>query len=229
VTERPRAPILCLVTDRHRAYPQADSPDALACLVSIARAAADADIDLIQIRERDLEAAVLAALVSSVLDAVRGSRTRVVVNERLDVAVACGAAGVHLRADSIPVATARALAPDLFIGRSVHSPQEAEASAAAGADYLIAGTVFDTVSKSGSSRLLGVDGLAAIVRASHVPVLAIGGVTANRAAEIFMAGAAGIAAIGYFLDDASSPCRSGSIVSRASALRDGFDSVRTAP
>lgn len=185
--------MLCLVTDRRRA-------DAIAQ----ARRAVEAGIDIIQVRERDLEARPLASLVSAVVALARGSATRVVVNDRLDVAIACGADGVHLRGDSIAIADARRLAPRPFlVGRSVHAP--AEASASDGADYLIAGAVFPTRSKPGATAWLGVEGLRAIVGASRAPVLAIGGVTAERFAEVAAAGAAGVAGIALFtvgpLDD----------------------------
>ena len=224
-----RRPILCLVTDRRRALPRGDEAAARACLLSVAKAAADAEIDLIHVRERDLDGGALAALVSAVVEAVRGSATRVLVNDRLDVAVACGAAGVHLRSDSMPVASARALAPGLLVGRSVHSSDEAVSGPAVGADYLIAGTVFATASKPRLSGHLGRSGLSAIVRATRAPVLAIGGVTAERVAEVLAAGAAGIAAIGYFLDDSAASCGAASIASRAAALRRAFDSARAAP
>ena len=191
----------CLVTDRRRLCPDARSlADARRALVEQARRAAAGGIDLLQVRERDLEAADLAALVDDVLAVTRGSATRVVVNDRIDVALACGADGVHLRADSVPVAEARRLlAPPWLVGRSVHSVQEA--IAAAGADYLIAGTVFPSASKrAGPAELLGIEGLRAIVNASAVPVLAIGGITPDRIDSVLAAGAAGIAAIGLFID-----------------------------
>jgi thiamine-phosphate pyrophosphorylase len=190
----------CLVTDRRRLCPDAESfAAARACLVEQARRAAAAGVDLIQVRERDLDSAALAALVAEVVAVTRGSPTRVVVNDRIDVALAAGAAGVHLRGDSVPVAVARKLLPaPRLVGRSVH--RAAEASAAAGADYLIAGTVFSSPSKPGAVELIGIDGLRAIVRATTVPVLAIGGITPDRIAAVLDAGAAGIAAIGLFID-----------------------------
>jgi thiamine-phosphate pyrophosphorylase len=179
--------IVCLLTDRSRIDP-----------VEQATLAAKAGIDLIQVRERDLDAKPLASLVARVLAAVRGTATRVVVNDRLDVAIACGADGVHLRADSIPPASARSLAPRGFlIGRSVHERGEA-IEAAAHSDYLIAGTVFTTPSKPGGSVLLGVDGLQRIASAVDVPVLAIGGVAVESLDPIALAGAAGVAGIGLF-------------------------------
>jgi thiamine-phosphate diphosphorylase len=190
----------CLVTDRRRLCPHADSLAAAgACLVEQARRAAAAGVDLIQIRERDLESAVLAAITVDLVGVTRGSPTRVVVNDRVDVALAAGADGVHLRGDSVPVAAARRLlAAPLLIGRSVHSV--ADVSRASGADYLIAGTVFSSPSKPGAVELLGIDGLRAIVRAATVPVLAIGGITPDRVADVLDAGAAGFAAIGLFID-----------------------------
>ena len=190
----------CLVTDRRRLCPEADSlPAALACVVEQARRAAAAGVDLIQIRERDLEAAALAALVAEVVAVTRGSVTRVVVNDRIDVALAAGADGVHLRGDSVPVEAARRLlAAPRLVGRSVHGIEEARS--ASGADYLIAGTVFSSASKPGAAELLGLDGLRAIVRATPIPVLAIGGITADRIADVLATGAAGIAAIGLFID-----------------------------
>jgi len=223
---------ICLVTDRRRLVP-ADAPeaDARRCLLAQARYAVEAGIDLIQVRERDLEAAPLAALVADVLALTRRTPTRVVVNDRLDVALAAGADGVHLRADSIPPAAARRLAPSGFlIGRSVHTVEEA--AAADGADYLIAGTLFETASKPRGHAALGVDGLRAIVRRVATPVLAIGGVTAERVDAIAAAGAAGIAAIGLFAGrDAAAAERCRAIAMRAivADARNRFDRVNSAP
>jgi thiamine-phosphate pyrophosphorylase len=181
--------MLCLITDRRRRSPIAQASEAAA-----------AGIDLIQVRERDLEAAELSALVKGVIAATRGSETRVVVNDRVDVAIACGAAGVHLRGDSMPAARVRTMAAAGFlIGCSVRSPEEA-LRAAPDVDYLIAGTVFPTASKPGMQTWLGLPGVAAIASAVQVPVLAVGGVSTARAGEIAAAGAAGVAAIGLFAD-----------------------------
>jgi thiamine-phosphate pyrophosphorylase len=195
--------MLCLVTDRRRIAP-ADAPFDVArrCLVAQARHAAEAGVDLIQVRERDLEAGDLAALVAELVAVTRGTATRVVVNDRLDVALACAADGVHLRADSIPVEAARRLAPTGFlVGRSVHGA--GEAAAAAGANYVIAGTVFPSESKRSGPPLLGLDGLRAVVSAMPVPVLAIGGITSARFDDVAAAGPAGVAAIGLFMAPAA--------------------------
>jgi thiamine-phosphate pyrophosphorylase len=197
--------IRCLVTDRRRLCgehaPIVVARRALVALVE--RACADG-VDFVQVRERDLEARDLAALVADVVAAARGSRTRVLVNDRVDVALACGADGVHLRADSMPVPAVRRLAPPPFlVGRSIHSADEARL--AVGADYVIAGTVFPTASKPDAHPVLGVAGLAAIVRETAVPVLAIGGITADRVPDVLAAGAAGYAAIGLFIDTVRTP------------------------
>jgi thiamine-phosphate pyrophosphorylase len=217
--------MICLVTDRKRL--------AGGDLAAQVRDALDLGIDLIHVRERDLEAGALAALVAELLLITKGTSTRLVVNDRIDVALACGADGVQLRGDSIPVAAARRIAPPGFlIGRSVHSVREAIAAAAA-ADYLVAGTVFSSASKAAGTPLLGVEGLRAIVRAVDRPVLAIGGVTDARLGEVADAGAAGFAAIGLFLPSHSDAEVGGGrmaelrqIVKRA---RSRFDRLKTTP
>jgi thiamine-phosphate pyrophosphorylase len=215
--------MLCLVTDRRR-LAGADAPfeRARACLAAQARHAAAAGVDFVQVRERDLPAAELASIVRDIVAAARGTKTRVVVNDRLDIALACDADGVQLRGDSMPVDAARRLAPPGFvIGRSVHSVDEAKA--AANADFLIAGTVFRTVSKDESAPLLGVEGLHAIARVMPIPVLAIGGVTEACVDRIAHAGAAGVAAIGLFLSANSAWAGD---LGRAVALHDVVARVR---
>jgi thiamine-phosphate pyrophosphorylase len=204
--------IRCLVTDRRRlAGPTSSFELQRDALREQFLRAIDDRVDLIQIREPDLPAADLAAIVAAAVRASRASSTRVLVNDRLDVALACGADGVHLRGDSLAAGCARRITPPGFvISRAVHTPEEA--AAAGEVDYLIAGTVFSTVSKPGASEPLGVDGLEAIVRAARAPVLAIGGVTVARFDEILRTGAAGVAGIGLFL---------------STALQ--FDSPRTSP
>lgn len=218
---RLEAPVLCLVTDRRRLVGRDDTfAAARSRLAELALQAVDAGVDIIQVRERDLDAAALVELVTVINDIARGSSTRVVVNDRLDVALACVAGGVHLRSDSIPPAAARAIAPQEFlIGRSVHTVEEAVGSWS-GADYLVAGTVFPSASKPTGGRLLGCDGLTMIGRAVPVPVLAIGGMTIERARQAAAAGAAGIAAIGLFLGARS-------MRSVVTAVRTQFDRIRS--
>lgn len=218
---------LCLVTDRRRlAGANAASDCARRCLVAQMRHAVEAGIDLVQVRERDLEALELSAIVREMIDVARGSRTRVIVNDRLDVALACGADGVQLRGDSLPVHAARRLAPQHFlIGRSVHSVSEAVS--ADEADFLIAGTVFATPSKDDGSPLLGVEGLRAIVQSVRIPVLGIGGVNDASVVHVARAGAAGCAAIGLFMRPVESggegACRAMPLAATAQRMRQLFD------
>lgn len=194
-------PVLCLVTDGSLTS-QAAANAVDAAVARIGRAAR-AGIDLVHVRERRLPDGMLVAFVRRVVSEVAGMRSRVVVNDRVDVAVAAGAAGIHLRGDSFGAVEARAIAGEqALIGRSVHSIEEAVAAERGGAlDYLVFGTVFATPSKPATHRPAGVAALEAVCRAVRLPVLAIGGVTAERAAEIAGAGAAGIAAIGLFQSD----------------------------
>ena len=187
-------PVICLVTDRRRFAREPEEE-----LVQQVRAAAAAGVHLVQVRERDLATRDLLNLVGRCVEAARGTSTRVLVNDRVDVALAAGAHGVHLPAHGAPASRLRRLVPPGFVvGRSVHDADEAARVAAdGGVDYLIFGTVFPTSSKPGVAAV-GVLGLRAAVAAAPVPVLAIGGVTLNRLSGIAATGAAGFAAIGLF-------------------------------
>ena len=127
---------------------------------------------------------------------------RLIVNDRLDVALGVPCAGVQLGRGSMPAAAARALNPTWWIGRSVHDVAEAEAARTEGADYLVVGPVFDTATHPGRTAL-GLDGLQAIAAAAgELAVIAIGGVTPERVAAVRQRGAYGVAAIRAFWDDA---------------------------
>jgi thiazole tautomerase (transcriptional regulator TenI) len=182
-----------MITDRRRF---AGGEDALVQRVA---AAAKAGVHLVQVRERDMEARDLARLVGRCVAAVHSTRTRILVNDRLDVALTAGAHGVHLRGDSMATSRARSLAPIGFlIGRSVHTVTEAvTAHVDEGVDYLLFGAVFATTSKPGQPPA-GVQALADVVRATPVPVLAIGGITSETVSQLKGTGCAGFAAIGWF-------------------------------
>ncbi len=208
-----------------------DSGAMRSCLLQQARHAVDAGIDYLQVRERDLEAAPLADIVQELVSVARGSATRVLVNDRLDVALACGAAGVHLRGDSIQASAVRQLVPAGFVvGVSVHTVAEAVA-AASSADYLVAGTVWPTDSKPSAQAeaLLGIEGLARIASAVTVPVLGIGGVTIDRVAAAARAGAAGAAAIGLFMSASADRigCRACPLAEVVKSARSRFDTLRS--
>lgn len=196
-------PVFCLVTDRHRT-PGDDQ------LIRLVRHATAAGVNLVQIRERGLGDRRLLALTRSIVAAVEGTAARVVVNDRVDVALAAGADGVHLRADSPPAAAVRAMVPAGFlVGRSVHSEAEAIEAAASEVDYLVLGTIFPTASKPAGVSPLGLKPLERAARAIPVPILAIGGITADNVGRVAAAGAAGFAAIGLFADLSRGPAAEG--------------------
>ena len=190
--------LVCLVTSRRQLTPDARTTNDEVVALERWLDEAIGRVDLIQIRERDLDVRVLHALVRGVAGRARGGTTTVVVNDRADIARAAGAGGVHARVSGPSIARVRPLGPPGWVlGRSVHSVEEVLAEPAA--DYLVFGTVFPSGSKGAAVPGQGIGALAAAVRATRLPVLAIGGVDPRRAAECREAGAAGVAAIGLFL------------------------------
>jgi thiamine-phosphate diphosphorylase len=196
-------PWICLVTDRRRLAPESRTDrDAIVALERQVDAAVDAGVDVVHVRERDLSARRLAELTTRIVTRTRPTNTIVVVNDRADVAWVAGADGVHLPASGAPVPRIRGLHPSWRIGRAVHG--EDELARASGADYVMAGTVFETASKPDAAAA-GVEALADLVRRAPCPVLAIGGITPERARACVVAGAAGVAAIGLFLPPGRAP------------------------
>jgi thiamine-phosphate pyrophosphorylase len=189
-------PTICVVTDGRG--------DTLRTLVRI-QAAAAAGVDLIQIREPPLSERALGALTRQARDLAQGRNARIVINDRLDIALAANAHGVHLRGNSYSAARVRATVADEFlIGRSVHDLDEAvSAEREGGCNYLLFGTVFPSANKPEGHRIAGLEALREVCARVTLPVLAIGGITRERIADVVRAGAAGIAAIGLF-DDADS-------------------------
>ena len=165
-------------------------PDAAAGLAAAAR-----DATLVQLRN---PTATLRRLEEEASRLVGTCPVPVLVSSRVDLALASGAAGVHLPEDDLPPAAARALLGDRrLVGRSVHSVEAARQAADEGADYLVFGPVFESGSHLGQPAA-GLEALRRVAGAAGVPVLAIGGVDAGRAAACLEAGAAGFAAIGHF-------------------------------
>jgi len=168
--------------------------------------AARAGLTDVMIREKDMAGRPLLALVQGTLAHARPAGVRVIVNDRLDVALAAGADGVHLGVAGIPVAEARRFAgPGLSLGASTHNLPELHAAQEGGADYATFGPVFATASKAAYGPPVGVEALREAVRASTIPVLALGGITADSARALGGAGIAGVAAIGALLGDADFP------------------------
>ena len=184
-----------VVTDRRRFHL---SPDDL-----IARAvrAVNAGADCVQIRERDLTDRALTSLVADMTRALAGTHARVLVNDRADIAIAADAGGVHLPADSVPASRIRRIVPSGFlIGRSVHTLDEIDRAVGdGGCDYLMFGTVFPSYGKPDGHPIAGLEGLRAACARSSLPVIAIGGMSEARAADVGLAGAAGLAGVGMFM------------------------------
>lgn len=193
-----RRPLVCVVTDR-RQWSRL-GPDAIGQrLDALVRASVAAELSLVHVRERDMEAGPLYDLVRRLACQTTRTATALVVNDRADVAMAAGAAGVHLRSSSAPSDRVKAVAPSGFlVGRSVHSAEEAMAAAAAGVDYVCFGTVFASRSKGPAHRVAGLAALRSVTATCAVPVLAIGGVSVDRIAQVADVGAAGFAAIEMF-------------------------------
>jgi thiamine-phosphate pyrophosphorylase len=167
-------------------------------LESIARNLLDG-VELIQIREKDLSGRDLFALVRQALSLPNPHGTRVLVNDRLDIAVASGAHGVHLPADSIAPNLLRTLVPKQFlIGVSCHQREEILAAERDGADFAVFGPIFDPISKEPGVTPRGLTELRAIAEGRSIPIFALGGITRVNAQACVDAGAVGIAGISYF-------------------------------
>jgi thiamine-phosphate pyrophosphorylase len=184
--------IRCYVTDRRSIGGEDRLLDAIARAIT-------ARVDWIQIREKDLSARELFDLVRCALALPNPGGTKILVNTRVDVALAAGAAGAHLPAGSIPPRTWRAITPPGFlIGVSCHTVEEVRASEADGADYAVFGPVFAPLSKASDLAPRGLDALSKAAGAVTIPVLALGGVTLDRIPECLEAGASGVAGISLF-------------------------------
>ncbi|PYS96218.1 MAG: thiamine phosphate synthase [Acidobacteria bacterium] len=183
-------PGICFVTDR--------SATGGRPLLEIIRAALAGGADRIQVREKDLQGRALLELARAVVEAAKtaGGRARVVVNDRLDVALAARAAGVHLPAEGLPIEPVRRRAAGRFlIGRSAHSLAEAQRARKDGADYVILGPIFPTPSKAGLGEPLGTETLRKAAVTLPIPVWAIGGIGPANAAALRGIPIAGVAAI----------------------------------
>lgn len=165
-----------------------DSPD-------IAARAVRDGVELIQIRAKELSARQLAELVRRTLE--RAGKSKVLVNTRTDVALACGVHGVHLPAGSMSPQVLRRITPaDFLIGVSCHTVVELQAAEREGADFAVYGPVFPSVTKSISP--IGIEAFRQAAAAVRLPVYALGGVTSQNAQQCMEAGAAGIAGISLF-------------------------------
>jgi thiamine-phosphate pyrophosphorylase len=180
---------LYLITDRHQ-VPAGRS------LVETVEAALRGGVRAVQLREKDLPAAQLLPLAEELRTLTRRYDARLLINDRVDVALAVAADGVHLGGHSLPPATVRRLlGPEQLIGVSTHHVTEIAEAAASGADFVTFGPVFVTPSKAGFGPPLGLDALRAACSSSPIPVFALGGINADRLPLLHTSGARHIAVI----------------------------------
>lgn len=203
---RRHKPLLYLITNRQAFLRKTETAHEINQLqIEAIRQAAAAGCQLIQVREKDLCAQSLAEFTRQAIAVARPHGAKVLVNDRLDVAIAAKADGIHLRASSLPAAEVRRVVEekglkDFLIGVSTHSLAEAETAQNGGADFIVCGPVFDTPSKREFGEPLGLERFAEICQAIEMPVLALGGVNPTNFRQPLESGAAGIAAIGLFND-----------------------------
>lgn len=183
----------------------------------------EAGVTAVQLRAKECSTATLVQMARTLAANCRRRGALFIVNDRLDVALACGADGVHLGPDDLPLAAARAIAgPHFVIGASAGTVEEAVAAEAQGADYLGVGSVFHTLSKEDAGSPIGVEGLRQVVQATPLPVVAIGGITAENAAFTLVAGAVGVAVIRAVWDAPE-------IERAVSGLRKTLEAIRAEP
>jgi thiamine-phosphate pyrophosphorylase len=155
---------------------------------------------VVQLRAKNLPSRAFLELGLRTADLLARTGVPLLVNDRLDIALACGAAGVHLGQEDMPVPRAREiLGPDRIIGVSVNTPEEALRAEREGADYVGAGPAHATSTKETALGVLGPEGIGRIKRAVRIPVVAIGGISAANAADIRKSGADGIAVVSAIL------------------------------
>lgn len=184
-------PRLCYITDRKSLAPQS--------LLPHLEAVVKAGVDLIQLREKDLATPGLVELANAAVAAASKSETRIVINDRLDIAMAVGAHGVHLGGQSMPPEVIRRNAGnDFLIGASCHSLGEALKAENGGADYILFGPIFDTPSKRQYGPPLGLKKLSEVAGRVQIPILALGGIAVERVRACLDAGAQGVAGVRLF-------------------------------
>ncbi len=162
---------------------------------TIVRAALDGGARLIQLREKELSARALTALAQRVRALTAAAGALLLIDDRLDIALAVGADGVHLGQDDLPIADARRVAPDLILGASTHDIAEARAAEAAGASYVNIGPLFPTGTKLWTGAFLGIEGLRRIAPRVNLPFTVMGGIKKAHIPELLTAGAQTIAVV----------------------------------
>lgn len=183
---------LIVITDARLASPRA--------VEAVVREALAAGAPAIQLRDKSADARVLFDQAVALRNITREFGALLFINDRIDIALAAGADGVHLGPDDMPPEAARRAAPAPFlIGWSTDDPAEARRAEAAGIDYLGTGAVFGTMNKDVAGQRIGPEGLRRVVESVKIPVVGIGGVNESNVAEVAGAGAAGAAVIGAIM------------------------------
>lgn len=195
-------PITYLITGGETNSSTAPASAEFDSLLRLIESATKARVALVQIREKALTARALFQLASRASQLTRGSETRVLVNDRADIARASGCDGVHLSTRSLDASVVRrAFGEEFLVGVSAHTREEARAAREGGADFAVFGPVFDTPSKRAYGPPVGLEALKEIARSlSPFPLVALGGVTEENAGACLAAGAEGVAAIRLFAD-----------------------------
>ena len=163
--------------------------------LDIVRAALAGGVRLIQLREKEMPAREYVTLAQRVREMTAQAGCLLIINDRVDVALAVGADGVHLGQDDFPVPAARRLGPDLIIGASTHTVEEAARAQAEGASYINIGPIYPTGTKVWEGEFLGLEGLRTIAAATHVPFTVMGGIKASHIPGLMAAGARIIALV----------------------------------
>jgi len=180
---------LVVVTDVDLAKPRQ--------VVDVVRAAVTAGAPAIQLRDKAANARELLEAGRIILPVVHGAGALFFINDRVDVALALGADGVHVGPNDTPASAIRRVVPQGFIiGGSTDKPAQAQQLVSDGVDYIGCGTVYTTSTKPDAGASIGVEGLQSVVDSVEVPVIGIGGISADRVAEVARSGAAGVATVG---------------------------------
>ena len=189
--------LIYLITSGETTAQTTPAAEDFSSVLQLVQAAVVARIDLVQIREKNLSASVLYQLASSAAGITKGSATKLLINDRSDIAATAGADGVHLTTSSLPTAVVRQTFGDGFlIGVSTHSLDEARLARQGGADFAVFGPVFETASNKEFGEPPGLTGLARVCsELSPFPIVALGGVMIGNVAECVRAGARGVVAI----------------------------------
>jgi thiamine-phosphate pyrophosphorylase len=204
---RPPDFTLIVVTDRALAAPRG--------IVEVAAAALAAGAPVIQLRDKQATARELVAQGRALLSLVRAAGAALFINDRIDVALAIGADGVHLGPDDLPLSAARRIAPSHFlIGCSTDDPATARAAQRDGASYIGCGAVFGTRTKDVGGESIGIERLDAVARAGEIPVVGIGGVTSDNVAQIARTHAAGVAVVSAVMSAADPAAATADLLAR---------------